>query len=751
VVQGALGLVVGCHPDVEVDAEETGVLSPPALAEFDPLLQRVPFPNNLLKDPLTHRLALPAPCGEEPGSAAAGLRASLGQLDGFGTSKLSLRTSFNKAVDAASSEGRVFLVRLASHGVPLTEFEGPIAVDVRAETSVRADPSCATTSEVEELVLAPRAPLLGASTYAAVLLRGITSTSGAEYEPAATWALVRQAVEPVQIVADPNSASMYSVTYNATPFDPGTPAGLATLVGLDRLWRAHAPVLGAFDRLWPALVPGRAVSRDDVLIAWSFDTQTITDPLDATLDDSPAALVASPAAAGALSLPAPVAGAGAPLSVEAFFGAALPGVPCSALGCDAIGWVYAETPVSEAPTLVTTNFQTGDDCDPATITVPGAWSDPVQPVAVCAQTIPLLVVVPSSAPGDNGYPTVIFGHGLGRSKEDVLALAGALAARGIASVALDAVDHGARAVQVSTDASLGCGGAGEGQPCPLVFGPTCAPQCFAPILSLDLAAARDSLRQTVLDQMALAERLRGCSAEGACDRLWVDADHLAYVGQSLGALIGAVTVPMSGVPVGVLNVGGADWVQVVTDTDSVAIRCPLIDGLITSGVLEGELWNGGTNPNAACLGEDWKTAPGFVQFAQLARWILDPVDGVNYAPAYTAASAPSVLLAEVIDDPVVPNSATEAFGALLGPSPERAALATAVPPAPSPAAALPGTRWIRYSNVAANAALSFPGNAYSHGSLLAPADPADDQASGSGELGTLQMQVDTLTFLSSHQ
>jgi hypothetical protein len=109
-----------------------------------------------------------------------------------------------------------------------------------------------------------------------------------------------------------------------------------------------------------------------------------------------------------------------------------------------------------------------------------------------------------------------------------------------------------------------------------------------------------------------------------------------------------------------------------------------------------------------------------------------------------------VLLAEVVDDRVVPNVATLTFASLLGLQPELANLAASTTPEPSPAALQPGSRWIRYQPLDADASSMFPGNAYDHGSLLAPADVGPEMAPGSGELGTLLMRVDTLTYLRSH-
>ncbi len=746
-LSSALLLCAACGGGVDVDEAETeaerGELSPGPVVEFDPGARVIPFPNNLLLNPETGRLAIPPGCGETEGSSAEALRATLNQLDGFGTSRLVIRTSVSEPVAPSSLLGNVFLMRIAERGAPLAQPE-PVDATVLAVDVTRIASDCATPVAGNDIVIVPSAPLPEASTYAVFVLRGIETEDGLPLQPSTTWALVRQPEPPVEIEASDTPAPE-SVVYNATPFDPRDPDDLASLVGLDLLWRVHAPLLGAFDAVSPALPTSGG--RDDVLLAWSFNTQTLSDPLDAAVEDSPAAQVA---AASALTLPPALAGEGAPVSVEAFFAGALPGASCAALGCAAIGSIYTAAPGAPVPTLSSINFQSGEDCDPETAVPAGPWADPLSPEPVCDQTLPVLAVVPSTPAPAEGYPTVIFAHGLGRSKEDLLALAGTLASAGFASVAIDAVAHGARAVQVSTDEASGCGGPAPGTACETALAPTCAPQCYAPILSANLGATRDNLRQTVLDQIALARALEGCAEEGACGTLRVDPARIGYVGQSLGALIGGVSVAVSGVPAGVLNVGGADWLQVLTDTSTLPIRCPLVDALIRSGVIAGTLWNSGAEPNATCVGERWKEEPGFVQFAAAARWLLDSVDGVNFARTLAAEGGPSVLVAEVEGDSVVPNSATETFVGLLGLEGAPAAIAAAVPPTATPEASRPGSRWIVYSSLGGDAATSFPGNAYGHGSLLAPVAPSGSQGTGSGELGTALMRTDTVTYLLTH-
>ncbi len=743
----AVSLAVGCVDSVSTDTTERATLLPSSLlpvAEFDPGARILPLPNALLKSRVTGRLELPPSCGEEPGSAAARLREALNQLDGFGTSRMSLVATFSEPVAAESLEGRVFLVRLAERGRPLESFEGPVPVDAIPAASQRFSADCSAASSVDNVTLRPRAPLRGSSTYAVLLADGITSAEGRPFTASPTWALVRQSEAPVRFA----DAEAPLPEHNATPFDPSDPEGLASLRGLELLWNGHAPLLAGLDPLLPVLLPEGSGTRADVLLAWAFDTQTIGGPLDPALEGSAAQELTA-------SVPPPVlgsalAGEGAPLSVEAFFASALPGVPCSALGCAAIGAVYAESPLTPPPVFTSASYLQGDDCA-ALGALAGSFDDPLAPGKVCVRQLPGLVIVPRAPAGESGYPTVLFGHGLSRSKEDLLALAGTLASAGIASVAIDWPDHGVRAARVSSDALIGCDGAGPGRPCSERFGPTCAPQCFAPILSADLPTTRDHLRQGVLDQLALEAALRHCTEPGSCGALHVDGARLGYVGHSLGALIGGVSSALSsGASAAALHAGGGDWLQIVVESETDAVRCSLVDGLIAAGVVEGQPWSGGTNPLATCLDDSWRSQPRFVEFAAAARWILDPADPVNYAERFASGSGRSLLLAEIAGDTVIANAATATYGAVLGLEAEAAAIATPDSTAPSAPAVAAGSHWLRYEGSPADVATGFPGNAYGHGSLLAPAAAGAGMVAGSGELGTLRLRVDTLGFLSTH-
>ena len=135
---------------------------------------------------------------------------------------------------------------------------------------------------------------------------------------------------------------------------------------------------------------------------------------------------------------------------------------------------------------------------------------------------------------------------------------------------------------------------------------------------------------------------------------------------------------------------------------ALAIRCSVVDGLIDAGILTGDKFNP-AGPSGLCLGEDWKTQPGYRQFAVIGRWILDPADPVNFAADLRAKK---VLIQEIGDDAVFPNSTTETLGALLGLAPMVADPAASATPPPSAAITTDPTtsKLVQYPTLPANAA-----------------------------------------------
>src|SRR6185369_4366874 len=130
--------------------------------------------------------------------------------------------------------------------------------------------------------------------------------------------------------------------------------------------------------------------------------------------------------------------------------------------------------------------------------------------------------------------------------------------------------------------------------CTVTASPTTTPQCYAPLLSADLATTRDGIRQTILDLERVVKALKACGAAG-CGDVVVDASRIFYAGMSLGAILGtiaAATTPE--IETALINVGAVGWADILENTETLEIRCALVNGLIDAGILVGNKWTGGT-------------------------------------------------------------------------------------------------------------------------------------------------------------
>jgi hypothetical protein len=809
----ACALVVatsGC-PDVKTDPDET---NPNPIVEFDPGNSIVPFPNNLLIDRTTGQVNLPPGCNETA-SAKALRELVLNKLDGFGTWETAMSLTLSAPIDVASvTDSNVVLYKLASGATPVDPSTAqPIPVLVIPGSSVRFGSetrngdgtlTCADPGLVDSITIVPRVPLDQKSTYAVALLDGIADTTGRPYGPAFTWALVRQAQNPVTVddrgTPDPSDDVIVD---ERTPLNPASAEDRARLFGINLLWNAHAPVL--------SFLEAKGHSRNDVLLAWSFRTQTISDAFDPAVAGSPVTQLNDVAITGpADSVPAPISatviaglanpgartqypylicatgagtaapaepndvqcllkllvgggvslGGGAPCSTAETCGTAFTvgTVSCAGINCAAIGDLLVGRILSPQFQVNLPNAAYPDS------PIPGPWASPHVTTKVEDEQLSVLITVPTGSAPAAGWPTILFQHGLGLSRTTILATGGQFAldpdgggaATGFATVAIDAVAHGSRAVRINADAA--CNTAA-----------TSNSSCYAQFLSADLAAVRDNIRQTVIDQLQTFAALKNCTGGAAnCGTFRVDPAHIEYVGMSLGGIIGGVSVALEeDVQAAVFNVPAVGWVDVFESTPNLDIRCGLVDSLIDAGIVMGDKRDtkdtaDPSDDTGACIGDEYKAQPGYRRFSAIARWVLDPADPANFAARTRTKTS---LIQEVVDDQVVPNIATRFMGALFGLTPAAARMNTS-PTAPSPSPAVvtnPTTsKWVQYENIPPNLDANFPGNTYHHGSLLRPAPSVNATepthlCSGStpqycdGVLGTAQMVVDALTFLHANK
>jgi hypothetical protein len=771
----------GC-PDIKTDpGEGPGELptSDGPMVEFDPArsvetkARFIPFPNNLVRDPVTGKVNLSEQACETA-TAKATREGILNQLDGFGTYQVAMQVTFTEEVDEASLEGNISVYQRTAEGTANAPAAAtPVPITVRKTTTLRfTEGNCTTPETVHAVAIIPLVPLQQQSTYVVTLHQGIKTAGGRDFLPSTTWALVRSAAPPVTLDANGNVVS------NRTPLDPNDPADLARLRALDLLWKAHAQGLAFYDQT-PSARP-----RSSIVVGFEFTTQTTTDPLDPNVAGSPAAELATTPLAGVQSVtctfdqdtcPRGYSRAVAPFNecpggesnTQCFLKIVLGEQACAGQ-CTTAAQIYGTgnqvcasvgcanvVDILAAGTVTTSYQQALPNAFDSTRPIPGPWTDPVDPeVQVTTAVLETLIFVPSNPAASNA--TVIFGHGLTSSKEALFAFGPQLATMGFASVAIDFVAHGSRAVRITDEATLGCGGSPS---------PSAAPQCFAPIFTSVLSTTRDNFRQSALDLMRLERALAACGTTDGCDApngatLRVNPDHILYVGQSMtGAMIGQLAVAGGGMKAAVLNVGGAGWFDVLENTDSVPLRCGLVDSLIDAGILMGDKWNlSSSDPEGLCATPAWKAQPGYAQFSAIARWVLDPADGANFG---RKLATERVLIQQVMGDEVIPNIATERQGALFGLTAMTADPAgapddctpypqclTTYAPVPSEAitATPASSRFVQYPTLPPDGGTNFPGNTFSHASLLRPANNNPD-----GRLATARMQVDAITFLFINQ
>lgn len=769
-----LALTLGACPSVTVDDNE---IQEQPTVEFDPSNKIIPFPNNLLLDPATGKVNLPEQCNESATSAAT--RAQLNKLDGFANYQTTLNVTFTEPVDLASLPNRVLLYQRVRAGTTLDPLVArPIPVVPVPSQTVRytnqADiKACTDPVMVDQITFVPTVALEQKSTYTVALLDGIKTADGDTLTASFTWSLIRHPQPVVVFDAEGN------VIENRTPLDPNDPADVVTLAGVDLLWKAHFNAL--------SFLAGTGREPEEILLAWEFNTQTVTDPMDPAVAGSPASMKTTLPLLGNVAITALAANrgvlpwsqcAGGDSDTECFLkillGAgnyAVGDATCAVAGCAAIDDVLSSVLLSKQfQADVPNTTYTGTGAQP----IPGAWSDPLKPTVVHDTTNPnptlndyqaklgALVIIPAGAVPSAGFPVVIFQHRIGGARGEMLGVAGGLASQGFAVIGIDAVNHGTRAVRISNATADGCGDVNTGIPGPRDDrgpDPTVLSDCYAPALSPDLAATRDSFRQTALDIQQLVTSLKACGTT-ACGKLKVNIANIFYLGHSLiGGNLGTLAIPFSDLQASVLNAPGAGWLDVIENTDATELfQCPLVDALIDAGFLMGAKYDENAM-TGLCTTDAWKTMPGYRQFAGIGRWLLDTADPANFG---SRMATKLTLIQKVIPDELVPNPTTDNFGSLSGQLRGDASCGTytdlggaGIEFLPSSAILATPTEsmFLDYTTFAPGSPQCPPGNTYGHGSLLRPypsvtgsACNPSTGASCDGAFATQRLQTDIAYF-----
>jgi hypothetical protein len=314
------------------------------------------------------------------------------------------------------------------------------------------------------------------------------------------------------------------------------------------------------------------------------------------------------------------------------------------------------------------NFETTGAFIPAVPTRTGA------PAVQSMQDIYFNLFLPSGPRPANGWPVAIFGHGFGDNKNNSpFAVASALAARGIATLSINAVGHGFGAGGTLTVFTPGgpvvlpAGGRGVDQNGN--GGIDSTEGLFAAGAQRSIFV-RDGLQQTVADLMQVVRAIQGgVDVDGNGSRS-LDPARIYYFGQSLGGIYGAIFLGIEpDVRVGAPNVPGGS----VADAARLSPNFqPLLGSILATRVPSLINMGGITfNDNLPLRNQPpvTNTVTGAIaiqNFEDVTNWLGQPGDPVAWAPFIRksplgGASAKNVIIQFARGDMTVPNPTTTAL------------------------------------------------------------------------------------------
>ena len=595
-------------------------------ARFDPSNGVVPFPTNLLLSGTTDLtlnipVANPANFGDP--------KVAMNALDGFSTVS-PMTTSFSTPPRPSSlvagSTVRVFQVTLSGPGGGVTGLTRELQANVDFVVALTSSDAARRT-----LAVVPTKPLQQLSSYLVVLTNGITDNAGNDATPDQTYFLAKRTT---------------ALCINGVSQEPLLPNATAcALEPLRRLTNSQEAAAAA-----------AGISPSKIVLSWVATTQGVTPVLGAVQ----ARTAQTPAAATQI----------APTGLTlAGISPSLPPIADVYIGTIDLPY-YLAAPTQAAPTAPLTGFWRAapgayippfaGQLDPTSTFV--TFANPL-PVAGSTQKVPLLLTIPNAASGKTkpaaGWPIVIYQHGITRDRTDMFAVAGTLASQGFAVIAIDAPLHGitsaANQLNIANTPFAALGARERTFNLDLSNNTTGASGPDGVIDSsgsyfinlTSLLTSRDNIRQAVADLLVLARAIPSSHySAGGTD---FDGSRIAFVGQSLGGIIGTVFMGVNpDAQVALLNVPGGGIARLLEASPTFGPR-------IRAGLLAAAGLSPGT--------------PDYDAFFGAAQTVIDSADPVNWALAANNSLLGSkrLLLQEVVGggtgtpeqtmtDQVIPNS-----------------------------------------------------------------------------------------------
>lgn len=579
-------LLSACGRDLQQADGRIPLSDPARYAEFAPSFDLdvrpnniMPYPNNLLFRGSTDG-TINAPIDLEASNAA--MLIPLNTLDGFSTIA-PLTASFNVKPDVstliAGTTVRVFEVEVDSASRAVTEVVRELASSeytVGPDLNTLAEQAEPVASGVQPpppgspgIAIVPTRALAPRSSYMVILTDGLKDQNGQPFAPSAIYALTKLN-EPL-IDSNEQSRVQNLDAAKAREVEDLRPFTLA----------AENAAL-AFDS---------SLTREQIILSWSFTTQSIDDSL---------------------------------LAVRAAINSAPPPPTTLALYADdkedRLAFVYTGTitlpyylavPSEAEPEAPLSGFWHGTNGSFLTHANP-------MPQATVVKPIPLLVTIPKTSKPEGGWPVVIFQHGNTSNRTALVALCDKLAAQGFAAVAIDLPMHGLTGDEADASQPLYQAGLERTFDLDLINNETSIPGSdgvkdpsgtyFTKLNQV--LTTRDNIRQGAADLMGLRRSLAAMDYDGGGADFNLGRVH--FVGHSLGATVGAVYL----------------GVEAAADVGASTLGMP-------GGAIAKQLDGSRTSGPSIALGMKEngleKGTQDYERFLAAVQMVLDSADPLNYA------------------------------------------------------------------------------------------------------------------------
>ncbi len=635
--------LTACQGDKSTTLQDslTGSNTTDTISNYDLAASIIPFPNDFLfavasgqASDGTLNIPVVSPTN------LADPKVAMNGVDGFSTDA-PMTTGFSAPIDANSISAQSVRVYPVTKGVgpggPATAVAAPLVygVDYIAALS-SVDPTAST------LVILPLKPLAPKSSYAVVITNKLKSSSGKPVGISGSYALTRGAAVlydlTVPPAVPPSSVAAIKAAIKAPVLLPAPGATDAEIIAAGqsaaKLETIRKNIVKPTE---DAIVASDAsLTSNDIILQWTFTTQSITDVLKATRTQDRTLTTTAGFSSSVTTL--------SPLGAADIH-----------VGTMQVPYYLTAAANSSDPTPLGSFWHGVGGSLLSYLTAK------VLPVATSTQTIPMLVSIPTStacAAGmpNTGWPIVIFQHGITGNRTNMLAISDAMAGACLAVVAIDLPMHGVTGNETNGTAAFKNPAANGGErtfDLDLVT-QDAAGNITAPVpdgiidssgshfINLaNLQNTRDNLRQGVSDLFVLVDDIeKGTITDGSNK---MDPAKIYFLGHSLGAMVGTVFTALEpDVKAAAFAFGGASLPKIL---DGSATFEPTISaGLAANGVIKG--------------------TPDYESFMGAAQTVIDSGDPVNFASL--VATAPpggrGVLFFEIAgsnsspSDLVVPNT-----------------------------------------------------------------------------------------------